>query len=383
MPFRRTYRKARKVLRKKAPIRRKAPVRARPRVRRAFGTRYKKASSKIAIARSNAVGAGQTALNSYPNMRPIPHSFWFKNLLKNNTPAEFAGNYSGRVACAQNVKQSFTFWLNKSTVDIQGLLNYWGPDSVVSRENNAMKFHMFDLVKEHEWRSTTNATTGLELYVLWPRRRLATSTTDTFGVSTTLPQISPLSQTGLYTNAYLAQPSMYTQDFLDRDQSGTAGKIAYNSIMATPYMSPTLCANFKIKPLSIMWPNGQRGHKGYLEAGQTLRLTSASRKVVMYNYNKLGLTGQAYFNVGRTWEVLEDTPLLFVYVTGTPSHSAEAHQEIALGYGALDYVARTKFKGIMSNVVRPTTGFVTTDIPNLTTPEQMVPATATLESELP
>jgi len=344
---------------------------------------FKKRSSGIARARGASVKAGNSAENVFPNVKAKPDPSWWKTVKKEQVPHSFVGYGDSIMTSAIGFKECYTHYLHKDPYSLSGLLAYFNVESKGDAPEDSSKQYMFNYVREHEWRNATNGTAEVEAYVLYPRRDLPIWTQEQLGATLqAMPQWCPYNRLLSSSNTLLS-PTGFTQDFLDRNQAGTVSKITYHDLAVTPYMSPTTCSQFKIKPLSLQWPNGQKGYKGLLEAGQTLKLVSRSPRPMMVSYSKYCLNGQAENTVESTWQILKGMPLLMIFIRGTNVHDATTNTSINIGASRLDYTTTIKFGAITTQAFKSVTSRFTNQMNSVTTPEQVVPVLGANTTMLP
>lgn len=330
--------------------------------------------SNLAVASSTNVGAGNSSSCHFPRLSKITFTpEWWRTLKRANTPQDFTGSWAGRVTANAGTKEPFCLHLHKSVYDIDGMLRYYSTDAKTDPESNAYKWYMFDYVRQHKFRNNSNVTTELELYVLYPRRDIPQYTVDASISAVNLPRwvqnmLAP-------SNPICAGTSLtgYYQSFADRPESGSLGKMQGNDPGVTPYQCPALCRLFKIKKLVVRWPNGQKSHAGVLESGQELNLTSASRKVKMYNYNNLGMVGFQSYTLYNTWQLLREMPVIFGYIRGTVSWDSASHGTVNYGIAGIDYICNVHYSAIFAESLLSATAVINTGLPSLTTAVTYVP----------
>jgi hypothetical protein len=380
MPLKRTKSRGRKQFRKrtsKSPGRFKRTKRSRSAPRK-FKSKLKKGGGVIVCRSGGGVGAGNSSQN-FLGKGVTAHPSWWKTLLRGNTPTSFAGQH-GRsfVQAGQNLKNPIVFWKHVGIYDVQTALTYDAGSSLVAPTSNAFKNYMFDYVREQSWRNASPAAIELEFYVLAPRERIPySSSIVNAGVARKYPQIAPVGS-NIYDADFLEDPPMYIDSLSDMSgiPGGGANKIGSRDQGATPFMSPSLTALFKIKPLSMTWPNGQKGYKGRLEAGQEITLTTHRPKPMMVSFNKFGLDSVDNYALQNTYQVLRETPLIFMYYKGTMAH------EVSTGLGPiqtcrawLDWKSTQHFRFVQAQISLPSTNHYTVLPTALVAPTQILPVT--------
>lgn len=247
---------------------------------------------------------------------------WFRTLAKTSTPDRVAGQYGATMGL--NItnpanKKAFTFYKNLAIVDIDTICKkYVGANSSTAAASDAKRFYLSNKKVRHEFRNACNTACELQWYQLTPRRDIP---------ATNVPAIAPSSSLAYATGGIAGAPLMYTQGFTD-EVAITGNKIAQNDIAATPFMSPALCSLFKIRPLEFI----------RLEPGETYQRHEEFKGPLMISYNKFGLMGNATNTIAGSWEVLKQTPLLFCYLKGTPSHDISDMSIVQEGLAQVDYI---------------------------------------------
>lgn len=315
---------------------------------------------------------------------------WFKTILHMNTPAKMAGQYVGQVTAAINQKANASFWAHLGVMDINNV----GHEAIQNAASNAnagtkalltTKAYLFDLVRRHQWRNAEqNATVHVTAYMLYPRKDIPRATSDTGDVLRLLPQFAPTptNSSALAGNGWgIQDPSGWTQPFSD-EAGGTVytTKIAPQDPAVTPFQNPIVTNLFKIKKLMMDFPDGRKS-AGLLEPGQTLRYVGKRTKPINCELNKYSIDGAFDFEVGRNWQCLTTTPLIWLQVKGTTSHDTTTKTIVGLGPATLDYVQDFSFQYVITATGQCRISNPITNAPVVAAAEQVEMATASVGIE--
>lgn len=338
-------------------------------------------------ARGTSIGASGSSENYVGDrLRATKKSYpgWFKTLTRALVPFKFTGQFDMSIAAATQ-KSSATFHvLCLGLAEIQQICSNVGgahTDSAGGATSDSNKGYISDMRRDHEWRNSMNATCELTFYEITPRRDIP-KYLDIAAAVVSAPYF--FQSTALHvTGAGVTDPSGWQQGFTDAGSAaGSVRAVQYGDISATPYMNETLCQSCKIRPLQVKFPNGQYGHKGLLEPGQTIKLTAYRSAPELWNYSKLFMDGSAAMNVSEMWMALRETPHILVQLRGTASHDTTTKTLVGYGPANLDYVCSTSF--YMWEVSAPfnSTSQYTTTNATVAVAEQIVQATGAEASEI-
>lgn len=245
---------------------------------------------------------------------------WFATLAKGCTPDRVAGTYGNSIenSGTANKKVPATFYKHLAIVDLDTIAKkYIGATSATTPANDAQRYYLTNKRVKHVFRNNGNSACVIQFYLLQPRRDIP---------ATGVPAIAPSTSLVYGTGGAAFNPAMYIQAF--SDEGTVATRIAYDDLAATPFMSPTLCSLFKIRPLD----------RQELEPGATYTREEHFKGPIMVSYNKFGLGGGAAQTIALAYECLKQTPLLFAYFEGTASHDSVDRTLVATGLVQVDYV---------------------------------------------
>lgn len=238
-------------------------------------------------------------------------------------------------------------------IDIQNVMTAGSlATSSTQVSTDSLKSYLANLRRRHSWtNNSNNAPCHLQFYVLYPRRDIPAS-----NISAISPPSSNIFSTGGFLGGGNSSPAMYAQDFFDQVIYAPTGaltsagtKLTSTDPAATPYMATTLCSLFKIKPLRVSFPDGKKS-AGVILPGQRVTYEGLYSKPLLCSWNKFGLNGNGAYSMATTWEVLRETPLIFMQMRGTTVHDTTTTSYVNYGTASLDYMQDFKFE-----VWRPTT----------------------------
>lgn len=275
-------------------------------------------------------------------------------------------------------KAPYTAWMGLSTLDIQSSLDYGAGSAQVAGTTTVgglqnAKLYMYDHHTTHVWKNNSNTVAIIEFYKMTPRRDLPVFTaTQATGNGADPQQIISPPGTYNYVDCVRGDPNMYVADFANMGAASfwsSSTKIAYNDVDATPFMSQTMSSLFKIRRLKVKGPSGS-GAVQTLQPGQEATLFVKNQRPRLVNYAKYGLgtagaSGSVTQNryLANTYEVLKETPLIFMYIRGGVGHEKTVVTNVAPTKAWVDYIVKKHWnvfnvnsgsRSTQSLVVQPT-----------------------------
>lgn len=285
---------------------------------------------------------------------------WFKTILKSsNNTCRFTDDRATRlVNTGINSKLSWTHWHGINPQDIQACIQNGAVGPYGNASTNASKWYMYNHSVDHIWKNNTNTVAIMEFYKLTPRRDLPVWVGTSAGAAST--QVISPPNTYNYADCARPTPNMYTQGWDDQAAggvgSGTGTKIASDDVEATPYMSPPMASFFRITPLKVNGPSGRSAFQT-IAPGTEATLSVKHTKPRLCNYSKYGLTAASYTTQGATipgsFEVLRETPLIFVYLRGGVGHEKSTSvppipgTSVATTNAAIDYMRKSHWQRVI------------------------------------
>lgn len=236
-------------------------------------------------------------------------------------------------------------------------------DSKTNPQLNTMKNYMYNVTRQHVWRN--NAQAGqceLKFYVLRPRNHIP--------VATSVGGLAPANSVQYSVGGIAINPTNISS--LNDEAPAFLGGNLLDSYdyQCTPYMIPTLTELFKIKRLKVAGPTGRGWHHRLLP-GQECRLEGKYKGPMLVNFNKFGMTALAAQGIANVYEVLKQTPLVWVQMYGTVSHNDASPVTSYRGIFEVDYVQMVKWCFAQApGAIRKLQVDTTTDEPTMTDPEQ-------------
>lgn len=328
--------------------------------RKAFGRFFDSTNPKLGRVRPSQRGSARSGVRRRLGKRRgsvVKYPGWFRNITKLVAPTRVVGEYYGSLSATANTKNSYVHWKNLSLIDIQNVITAGGAFTSATAPNlGTEKLYLTNLVRNHSWtNNSSNAQTHMQFYQLTPRRDIP---------ATSVSAISPTSVNTASTGGIRAAPLMFNQAFTDEAKytsgMGTAAtQIANNDVQVTPYMASALCSMFKISPLRVKFPHGMSS-AGVLLPGERIIYESKFKGPLLCNWNKYGLDGSAASTLAGTWEVLRETPLIFVQVRGVTAHDSTTNSSITYGLGDADYLQKFSYEIWRPTVAVAQTMHVTT-----------------------
>lgn len=303
---------------------------------------------------------------------------WFKQILHETKPGVLVGKYEGAMVSAAMRKECFVLFKH---LDINAIQAAWKAQasaytsSVSGADALSQDVYLYNVVREHIFRNGTTGNVEIEFYHLTPRRDVAIYSVDTSSTTQLLPTVCP-APTNNASGGFLQAPGGWTQPFTDMLVEGIGTKVLYNDPTVTPYMNPLYTSMFKIKPLKVTFPSGQKGHKGVLEPGHGITLTCSRLKPFLANYNKFGLTGEHPFNLDHLYQLIRETPLIMVFVRGGVAHDHTTPTNVGIGPAKIDYWCNMRFEECSQQAVQKATGQYTTEPTAITGAEEVLQPTA-------
>lgn len=277
---------------------------------------------------------------------------WFAQILKEQSPFTAVGEYSLRLQSPVNGKEAYTFHRCFSLGMQQMALDMnIGLSATTHYTSNFQKTYIYDCIRNHQWRNSMNSEADLEFYKLQPRYDIPHKV----GVNNdTIEQIAPALSYNFTGGAALHQVTgtMWQQSLADVPSGlDSIAKIPYQDPAATPYMSYALTQMFKISRFPVIGPNGRKTSHIRLQPGETCKVSCQSRvkNPKLVSYARFGLSSQntGGTTIGFNYEVMKDTPLIFLQLKGTPSSGTGAQNTITcLGPAQVDYYSDYKIKCI-------------------------------------
>ena len=303
---------------------------------------------------------------------------WFKNIMKSNTPAQVAGQYTNQITITTNQKTAVSHWHGLSIIDMDNVAqeNINATSAGTGGTGLSNKVYIYDLVRRHQWRNNAdNCAVHVTAYILYARRDFPSYASTLAGGLINTATITPPSSNVATTGGSLINPGMWVQWFVDTSAGGQFGtKVLYTDPATTPYMNPQITAMFKIKPLQMIFPDGKKA-QGILEPGQTIRYVGKRSKPIATHYGAYGLNAGSTYTFGRTYEVFKHTPVIFLQIKGTAVHDDTTNALVGLGKGVLDYVQDFSYKYIGAQVQSVKTFNPITSASTITDPRQTDVAT--------
>lgn len=239
---------------------------------------------------------------------------------------------------------------------------------------NTQKNYMYDCDRHHTWRNNCAfADVHVEFWALHAR--------DNIPVSATVGTMAPPETNDYKTGGGLVAPTAMST--LEQETPAFTGgvDIVRSSLSTTPFSFPNYASLFKIRRLKVAGPGGKKS-KHLLLPGQECRFTGRFRGPMMVNYNKFGLTANDAETIGDLYEVLKKTPLIYVFIRGTVSHSDATLANVGLGVFALDYFQAVKWKFLQAGgpVIKQSVDTTASEV-TLVAPVQANLVTGTTQAE--
>jgi len=298
--------------------------------------------------------------------------------MRQHNPYQLTNKYGCTVAVGSNSKATFTSWLHISPLEIQNTLTAGLAHSTSSSAANrdANKVYLTDFQRVHKWRNNTqNSALQFTFWLLKPRKALPSfNGAVSGGAAVHGPAIAPAYNRDYVAGCVNSQPTMYVQDFKDASVLTGAVPLGATEQTVTPFMSPTLCSNFKIKKFFVTRSDGKKGHSFTMQPGEECHHVAkfGYRRPLMCSYNKFDMNAENSENMIK-WECLKNTPLIFMQLSGTVSHTGgeTPSSAIGLGLGNMDYVQELHWKIYAAQQYPTTYGNFMTNVPAMTDPEQV------------
>lgn len=306
---------------------------------------------------------------------------WYRQILKETRPSVLTGHYQGAMSATENAKEMFVMFKH---MDIEMMQQAWkslvstNSDSNVGFRTLSPKVYIHDIHREHIFRNATTGNVELEFYHLTPRRDVPRFVPNTSNVLQNFPQVCPAPTTSSGSGGFVNAPSAWTQAITyDQPQlPNTVSTVAFNDLSVTPYMNQTYASAFKIKPLSVTFPSGQKGHKGVLEPGHGVTIECTRMKPFMCNYSKFCIDSEFAWNLDKLYQCIQETPLIMVFVRGGIAHSHAAPTTITASKAKIDYMCNIRFSWVYNQVAQKATGCYTTALATVADEEEVLQPTA-------